>query len=59
MKTKTIGQCKDCKFYDTAQGMGTEYLDGCINKKIGEAFPDISEKFNFKNWGCWFWRKKK
>lgn len=49
MKTKTIGQCKDCKY----AGFESKYTAICV---YSGATKDLVVQ---KTYGCWYWKEKK
>jgi hypothetical protein len=55
MKTKTIGQCKNCAFYEEA---GPDRgLDDCSH--IGATKYLNPNSASYSNFGCWYWKEKK
>jgi hypothetical protein len=54
VKTKTIGQCKDCKF-------SFKQIPGRYDDKCKYKIWDVFYKLNLivKTFGCWYWKEKK
>jgi hypothetical protein len=63
MKTKTIGQCKDCKWFkreykvlDNPKNFSNLYSIGqCCVKRGRQNMQKLISYF----YGCWYWKEKK
>lgn len=51
MKTRTIGQCKECKYY-----ISGAFADRCDNRYVGSKYDYYYPRPTF---GCWYWKEKK
>jgi hypothetical protein len=60
MKTRTIGQCKDCKWFKSLTS--ENYLGDCSNKSVyGDGiYAKYCDEFLIaEDFGCWHWKEKK
>ena len=56
MKTKVIGQCKDCKWFLLNDDIGYAFEGTCRVVTYKDAISDTSRVD--KAFGCWYWKAK-